>query len=133
MRESRVIKRVLLAMFACSLSASSHALSVELYEDYLAQRGDGAIPQFLVLGYLAGVAESLEFIQRKGRNKVMLNNVAVICLPQGNEITADLLTAVASTELKRHREHYEKSYGTDWRSLALSHVFYTGLQRRFPC
>ena len=132
-----MIKRVLPGLFACSLSISSHALSVELYEDYLAQRAAGvsinkAMPPVLMQAYLIGVAEALAFLHTSGGNKVVLGSASIICLPPGNAITSDLLTAVASAELQQHREHYEKSYGTDWKRMALSTVFVTGLQRMFP-
>lgn len=133
-----MIRSISFGLVAVSLSASVHALTIEAYEEYLSQRAGGSsvykdVPPLMVQSYFAGVAEVLAFLHKTGGGKVMLGDKSIICLPPGNQISGELLTAVATAELKDYREHYVTSYGAGWQRLAVSTVFVTGLARMFPC
>lgn len=85
----------------------------------------------IIESYLAGVAETLQFL-KTGSQNVYMGDEAALCFPSSVRLSGSLLRGVLDGELQRPAM-YQELLGPKWKEYQLTAVLIPGLMRMFPC
>ena len=126
-----------IALCIALLCQSSSAMTLNGYEQ-LTRKSESRDPKIepfvskaILHGHLSGIAEAIQ-VSQTGSQVFRIGERKVLCFPSNVRITGDLIRGALDAELKQP-SYLQERLGTEWRTVPLTFVVATTLQKLFPC